>query len=104
MIRYNRIPHHLIQTSFNSVIHAYANSRDIKGAMDRAASWFNSGENNNVKPDVVSYSAVINAYSKAASQNVTCATKAMDLLQQMEELYEGGDEASKPNFRTSQQQ
>ena len=97
-------------TSFNSVIHAYANSRDIKGAMDRARhaedllrlmnQLYNSGENSNVKPDVVSYSAVINAYSKAASQNVTCATKAMDLLHQMEELYEGGDEASKPNLRT----
>ena len=42
-------------TSFNSVIHAYANSRDIKGAMDRARhaedllrlmnQLYNSGEN-----------------------------------------------------------
>ena len=58
------------------------------------------GGNNNVKPNVVSYSAVINAYSRAASQDMACATKAMDLLQQMEELYEGGNKDVKPNLRT----
>lgn len=97
--------------SFNSVIHAYANNPRISaGAPQRAKmaeklinrmeTLFQSGENDQVKPDVVSYSAVINAYAKAAEFDKDCATKAMDILNRMEEMYEGGDKDVKPNKRT----
>lgn len=96
--------------SFNSVIHAYANfGKNTLGAPDRARSaedlinqmerLYNSGDGN-VKPDVVSYSAVVNAYSKAASEDISCATRAMEILQRMEELYEGGNKDVRPNLRT----
>ncbi|KAL3807069.1 hypothetical protein ACHAXA_006661 [Cyclostephanos tholiformis] len=96
--------------SFNSVIHAYANiGKGSLGAPDRARRaedlisqmerFYKSG-NGNVKADVISYSAVVNAYSKAASEDGLCATRAMAILQRMEELYEGGDKDVKPNRRT----
>jgi pentatricopeptide repeat protein len=97
--------------SFNSVIHAYANTnRFSAGAPQRAKMAENiinrmersyqSGENDQVKPDVVSYSAVINAYAKAAEFDKDCATKAMDILNRMVKMYEGGDKDVKPNKRT----
>ena len=67
MKKYNRPD----TTTFNSVIHALANVGKSSGASDRATKaeqllkqmeqLYKSGENDNVKPDVVSYSAVINA-------------------------------------------
>jgi len=97
--------------SFNSVIHAYANTnRFSAGAPQRAKMAekiinrmersYQSGENDQVKPDVVSYSAVINAYAKAAEFDKDCATKAMDVLNRMVKMYEGGDKDVKPNKRT----
>eukprot|EP00986_Skeletonema_menzelii_P020652 scaffold31912_cov171-Skeletonema_menzelii.AAC.4 len=98
-------------TSFNAVIHAYANTnRFSAGAPQRAKmaervvkrmeKSFKSGENDQVKPDVVSYTAVINAYAKAAEFDEECATKAMDILNRMVKMYEGGDKDVKPNKRT----
>jgi pentatricopeptide repeat protein len=96
--------------SFNSVIHAYANfGKNTLGAPDRARraedlirqmERLHKSGDGNVKPDVVSYSAVVNAYSKAAPEDISCATRAMEILQRMEELYEGGDKDVKPNLRT----
>jgi len=98
-------------TSFNSVIHAYANiSKNATGAPQRARRaeelieemerLYKSGENDNVKPDVVSYSAVVNAYARAAAQEKRCAARAMTILDRMVELHEGGDKEVKPNKRT----
>jgi len=98
--------------SFNSVIHAYANTRsgNVTQAPQRARraeelihqmeSLYKSGENDNVKPDVVTYSAVVNAYAKAAVHEAECASKAMNILDKMVELYNGGDKGVKPNKRT----
>ena len=109
-------------TSFNSVIHTYANTnRFSAGApqqaianpnqlfasakmaektLDRMEKSFKSGENDQVKPDVVSYSAVINAYAKAAKFDGECATIAMDILNRMLKMYEEGNKDVKPNKRT----
>lgn len=98
-------------TSFNAVIHAYANtSRNSRGAPKRARRaeelikemerLYTSGENEKVKPDVVSYSAVVNAYARAAPQEEGCAARAMEILDSMVQLYEGGDKEVKPNKRT----
>ena len=97
--------------SFNSVIHAYANTyNNVPGAVHRAQraeelvtymeTLYNSGENDNVKPDVVSYSAVVNAYARAAMWEEECATKAMEILNRMEEKYAEGDRDVKPNKKT----
>eukprot|EP00571_Detonula_confervacea_P014535 CAMPEP_0172308110 /NCGR_PEP_ID=MMETSP1058-20130122/8815_1 /TAXON_ID=83371 /ORGANISM="Detonula confervacea, Strain CCMP 353" /LENGTH=640 /DNA_ID=CAMNT_0013020467 /DNA_START=89 /DNA_END=2011 /DNA_ORIENTATION=- len=97
--------------SWNAVIHAYANvGKNSVGAPDRARRaaelikqmerLYQSGENDYVKPDVVTYTAVVNAYSRAASQNRTCAVRAMEILEHMVELHEGGDKDVKPNKRT----
>jgi hypothetical protein len=97
--------------SFNSVIHAYANvGKNSAGAQHRARraeellnqmeNLSKSTGNDNVKPDVISFSTVINAYSRAALQEPKCAVQAMEILERMEQLYEGGDKYLKPNMRT----
>lgn len=97
--------------SFNSVIHAYANNPRVSAAapqrakmaeklINRMEKSFQSGENVQVKPDVVSYSAVINAYARAAEFDKECATRAMDILNRMVEMYERGDKDVKPNKKT----
>ncbi len=97
--------------SFNSVIHAYASAhKNSSGAPKRArraeellnqmGALFRSGGYDTVKPDVISFGAVINAYSRAAMQEKTCAVRAMEILERIEELYEGGDKDLKPNLRT----
>ena len=97
-------------TTFNSVIHAYANVGRSSGASDRATKaeqllkqmeqLYKSGENDNVKPDVVSYSAVVNSFARASSEDSWCAARALALLEHMEELHKDGDKDVKPNKRT----
>ena len=103
--------------SFNSVIHAYANSIDSRRTssmistknlmyaqkaeelleeMDRL---YQSGMES-VQPDVVSYSAVINAYARATSrENKLCAKRAVEVLEGIEKDFnkKGG---VRPNKRT----
>jgi len=98
-------------TSFNSVIHAYANiSKNTRGAPKRALRaeelikqmerLYRSGKNDKVKPDVISYSAAVNAYARAAVQDDRCATRAMEILDRMVVLFKRGDKGVKPNKRT----
>ena len=93
------------------MIHSYANvGRKSAGAPERARRaeelikqierLYESGQNENVKPDVVTYSAVLNALSRAAAQDEACASRAMEILERMLDLHEGGDKDVKPNKRT----
>lgn len=102
--------------SFNSVIHAHSNSNNLnnnssptQGAkraeqlLSEMISLHRSGKYENVKPDVVSYSAVVNAYARAAKAgrgSEQCADRAMEILDKMVEVYEDGDVNVKPNKMT----
>jgi pentatricopeptide repeat protein len=105
--------------SFNSVIHAYANSINSKHPkqenntlyakkaeefLNEMESLYNSGMES-VQPDVVSYSAVINAYARAASkENEWCAVRAKEILEKIENnAFQNGTVAKnsiKPNSKT----
>lgn len=97
--------------SFNSVIHAYANSIDgskkevMTKHATKAEELLNEMEScdlENVHPDVISYSAVINAYARAASRGSEwCVDRAVEMLDRLEEnLVHGGKRSVKPNKRT----
>ncbi|KAL7540613.1 hypothetical protein ACHAWF_006736 [Thalassiosira exigua] len=95
--------------SFNSVIHAYANAggssaggapgraRRAEALLEQMERLRMSGENDAVAPDVVTYSALISAYARAASEDERYATRAMEVLEWMER---GGKDDVRPNQRT----
>eukprot|EP00957_Ditylum_brightwellii_P024120 1819086-Ditylum_brightwellii.AAC.1 len=49
-----------------------------------------SGDNNDVKPDLLSYNSCIHAYAKSCERGV--AIKAERLIQHMEDVYKDGGE------------
>ena len=99
-------------TSFNALIEAYVNEckRNRKDAANiaekaeavigRMEQMYKSGENDNVRPDVVSFTAVINGYATASSRWKKCASQALETLDKMQRIYDGGDKRLKPNKRT----
>jgi len=122
MERYNSTGDERIEPdvcSFNSVIHAYANAIDSRYPnnsnkrypsnnnnalyaqkaeylLKEMETLFRSGTMGSVEPDVVSYSAVINAYARAASkENEWCADRAMQICDELEENYLAAIKADK---------
>ena len=100
-------------TSFNALIEAYVNectrngraaanmAEQAEAVIGRMEEMYKSGENDNVRPDVVSFTAVINAYATASSRRKKCASQALDTLEKMERMYyDGGDKRVEPNRRT----
>ncbi|EJK52709.1 hypothetical protein THAOC_27989 [Thalassiosira oceanica] len=99
-------------TSFNALIEAYVNEckRNRKAAADmaeqaeavigRMEQMYKSGENDNVRPDVVSFTSVINAYATASSRRKKCASQALETLDKMQRICDDGDRRVKPNKRT----
>jgi hypothetical protein len=101
--------------SFNSVIHAFAsaihssrqhdtnslNATRAEELLNEMLSLYNSGGMESVRPDVVSYSTVINAYARAASkENEWCADRALAILEKMEQTLDDDDKSVKPNKTT----
>lgn len=93
--------------SFNSVIHAYANSvsrTNIQYAIraEELLREMESSELESVQPDVVTYSAVINAFAKASSkENEWCIDRAMEIMESLEKNLDSDDKKSvKPNKKT----
>jgi pentatricopeptide repeat protein len=88
--------------SFNSAIHAYSNAitdskhykqyeqsnlvyaKKADELLTEMETLCSNGQDS-VRPDVISYSAVINAYARAASnENEWCADRAVEILEKME--------------------
>eukprot|EP00804_Cyclotella_cryptica_P003647 CCRYP_002212-RE/>CCRYP_002212-RE protein AED:0.30 eAED:0.30 QI:0/0.66/0.57/1/0.5/0.28/7/1782/683 len=103
--------------SFNSVIHAYANQQQqqqqntsfyaqrAEELLLEMETMYASRRQDSLRPDVVSYSAVIHAYARAASRgNEWCAEKAMQILEKLErnvrKSSEDGRKCVQPNKRT----
>ena len=97
--------------SFNSVIHAYANAissrypnnsnnaryaQKAEDLLKEMETLFSTGKMGSVQPDVVSYSAVINAYARAASkENEWCADRAMQICDKLEENFLAANKADR---------
>jgi hypothetical protein len=89
----------LSNRNFNVVINAYAKSTNRLAAQKAHALLDRLRTSNRVQPDVVSYTSVMECYSKSTEPNASDV--AMELLQELQTKYETArDPSLMPNLRT----
>jgi len=83
---------------FNAVCNAYAKSKEYTSATE-ALSILDKMEQLNVRPDIYTYTTIIDALAKQGTEE--CATKALSLLREIEHVYtKTKDPSLKPNKKT----
>ena len=90
-------------TSFNSIINAWAKSRDRDRARKAEAilhhmeRQYATGRSD-LRPNVITYATVINAWAR--SGEVDAPQKAESVLRRIDQLYQEGDDGVKPDVYT----
>jgi len=75
--------------SYNTIIRANgANAERAEAILDTMAELYESTGDIKIRPDLISYSSVLNAYAKAASRDPNASSKSEEILNKMVKMQE----------------
>jgi len=75
--------------SYNTIIRANgANAERAEAILDTMTELYESTGDEKIKPDIISYSSVLNAYAKAASHDINSSSKSEEILNKMVKMQE----------------
>ena len=78
--------------SYNTIIRANgANAERAEAILDTMMDLYKSTGDPKIKPDLISYSSVLNAYAKAASNDPNASSKSEEILNKMVKMQESED-------------
>lgn len=89
--------------SYNTMIKAFSNSGNAKraeGVLNTMEKLFESTGDEKIRPDLISFSSVLNAYAKSAMKDAGSSKRAENILFRMiknEEFQDDGQKPVKPN-------